>query len=180
MKEQEVWKDIPGYNGYQASNLGNIRTFNKTTYTERHGTRHWKTRILKQKWCKSSCSPGRYDARVNLWKDGKPKTFLVSRLVAITFLGFENLTVNHIDGNSRNNRVENLEWCTRKENIQKGFENGFYPQKSVLLTNKITNEVFKFRSMSLACKFLGKNHSYLHNKIKKNIFENNEYKWELL
>lgn len=31
---QEIWKDIPNYSGYQVSNLGNVRTFNKITYTE--------------------------------------------------------------------------------------------------------------------------------------------------
>ena len=45
----EIWKDIPRYPGYQAPNLGRIRTHNKTTYTERHGERHWKDRILKFK-----------------------------------------------------------------------------------------------------------------------------------
>lgn len=47
----EDWKDIPGYEGiYQASNEGRIRSApDKTTYTERHGVRHWKSRILKQK-----------------------------------------------------------------------------------------------------------------------------------
>ena len=47
--EKEIWKDIPNYNGYQVSNLGNVRTYNKITFTERHGERHWKNRILKQK-----------------------------------------------------------------------------------------------------------------------------------
>ena len=46
---EETWKDIKGYEGiYQASSFGRIRTVEgKTTYTERHGVRHWKSRILK-------------------------------------------------------------------------------------------------------------------------------------
>jgi hypothetical protein len=180
MEKEEIWRDIPGYDGYQVSNLGNVRTFNKTTYTEKHGLRHWKSRILKQKWCKSTARSDRHDARVDLWKDGKPKTFLVARLVAIAFLGYENLTVNHIDGNPKNNRVENLEWCTKKENIQKGFDNNLYPQIGVLLINKKTNEKIKFRSMSLASQFMKKNKGYLNYCKKINKFENNDYKWELL
>lgn len=46
---EEIWKDIPRYKGYQASNFGRIRTHNKTTYTKRHGERHWKDRILEFK-----------------------------------------------------------------------------------------------------------------------------------
>lgn len=89
---QEQWKSIPGYEGiYEASTFGRIRTSaNKLTYTERHGYRHWKQRILS----------GRGDNyktgyRVVLWKDGCPKEFLVSRLVAMTWVdGYkEELTV---------------------------------------------------------------------------------------
>ena len=183
MVKEEIWKDIPNYEGYQVSNLGNVRTFNKTTYTKKHGVRHWKNRVLKQKWCKATSNSNRYDARVNLWKEGKEKTFLVARLVAIVFLDnleYEKMTVNHIDGNPKNNCVENLEWCTRKENIQKGFENGLYPQTRVLLVNKLSGEKKEFASLSKANKFLGKNHNYLSSKIKRNKFENKEYKWELL
>ena len=50
----EVWKDVVGYEDiYEVSNLGRIRTHkNKITYTEQHGIRHWKQRILKQKFQK--------------------------------------------------------------------------------------------------------------------------------
>ena len=44
---EEIWKDIKEYNGYQVSNLGRVRTFNKTTFTTKHGVRHWENRILK-------------------------------------------------------------------------------------------------------------------------------------
>ena len=50
--------------------------------------------------------------RVDLWKDGKPKTFLVCRLVATTFLEDlidTNMTVNHKDGNRFNNCIDNME-----------------------------------------------------------------------
>ena len=39
---EEIWKDIKNYKGYQVSNLGRVRTHNKTTYTKIHGERHWK------------------------------------------------------------------------------------------------------------------------------------------
>ena len=177
---EEIWKDIPNYTGYQASNLGRIRTHNKTTYTQRHGVRHWKDRILKQKVTKSTSRKSRYDARVELWKDGKHKTFLVARLVATTFLGESNLTINHIDGNSLNNNIENLEWVSLKENIQKGFENGLYPSKRIKLIDKTTNEEIEFYSLSKCNEYMGKNHSYLSDLIKRNKYEDKYYRWMLL
>ena len=48
----EIWKDIKDYPGYQVSNLGRVRTYNKITHTEKHGIRHWENRILKQKCTK--------------------------------------------------------------------------------------------------------------------------------
>lgn len=163
--EEEIWKDIPGYDGYQASNFGRIRTHNKITHTELHGERHWKDRILHYK------SQNNYNTgyRVTLWKNGKPKDFLVARLVATTFL--ENLintemTVNHKDGNRLNNNINNLEWLSRADNIKYGFENGQYKQQGIKLFNK--NETKTFRSLSLASSFLGRNHGYINNCIKNN------------
>ena len=77
----EVWKDIPGYEDiYQASNYGRIRSSEgKTTYSRKHGVRHWKSRVLKLK------VDNQFSKRVSLWKDGKQKDFLVHRLVAATF-----------------------------------------------------------------------------------------------
>lgn len=159
----EVWKDIPNYEGiYQASSYGYIRTVEgKTTFSKRHGERHWKSRVLK----------GRGDnpvtgKRVNLWKDGKPKDFLVARLVALTFLGVppEGFTVNHKDGNRLNNSIDNLEWLSLADNIRHGFENLLYPQKSIKLTKD--GRSFVFRSMAQCDKFLNRHRGYTSGKMK--------------
>ena len=176
---EEIWKDIPNYNGYQVSNLGRVRTHNKTTYTEKHGKRVWKDRILKYK--SKSYTPG---YRVDLWKDGKPKTFLVARLVAFTFynqdINNKKLTVDHLDGNRLNNTLDNLELVSLKENIKRGFEIGLYScQKKVKIVNKKTKEEKMFNNLSKGSQYMNYNKGYLSGKIKKNIFENNLYKWEL-
>lgn len=167
----EVWKPIPGYEGlYEASSQGRIRTAEgKTTSSAWADRRVWQQRIMKQKWHKRK--NGKHeDARVCLWKDGKEKTYLVSRLVAMSFLPmpFDKLTVNHIDGNPSNNRIDNLEWCTHQENVQHAFDTGLQrnSQKPVVLTSTDGHEL-RFASMSEASRYLERGNGYVSNAMNK-------------
>jgi len=168
----EVWKDIPHYEGrYQVSNLGRVRSCDR--YSNNH---FWKQQILKLRLAKTDNS----GYKVCLWNNNKCKYYLVARLVASAFYGESNLTVNHIDGNRLNNKVENLEWCSRAENIRKGFEDGLYTtQKKTILINKETKVIKEFRSMSLASKEMNKDVGYISNNLKKGRKENKTYIWEV-
>lgn len=179
----EIWKDIPNYEGYQVSNLGRVRTHNKITFTEKHGKRHWKDRILKYKSTNENAYKTGY--RVDLWKNGKPKTFLVARLVAYTFfekdINDHSLTVNHIDGNRFNNNINNLELITLKENIQHEFRTGLYKKQiKVKITDKTTGTIMYPSSLNEGSKLIYQNPRYLSAKIIENIFENDRYMWELI
>lgn len=176
----EEWKDIKDYSGYQVSNLGRVRTHNKVTYTNKHVKRIWKDRILKYK---SKAYQTGY--RVDLWKDGKSKSFLVARLVAFTFYNQDinnyDLTVNHIDGNRLNNRLSNLELISLKENIQHAFRTGLCDtSKKIRIEDKITGTVIYPSSLAEGSKIINQNSGYLSNKIKNDIFENQRYKWEII
>ena len=165
----ENWKDVPGYEGvYQASNTGRIRSApGKVSSNKRYSRRVWAARILKTK---SPAKARRKDPRVTLWKAGESEDYLVSRLVAMTWIdGYSpELTVNHIDGNPYNNDSSNLEWITLSENIKKGFSSGLYAniQKPITLTRN--NSEFEFASMSEASRFLGRNNGYIGNCMKCN------------
>lgn len=121
---KEIWKDIKGYEGiYKVSNFGRIKSL--YIVSNLYKKKFYKERILKPKKGKDNC------LRIELWKNKKHKTILVHRLVATTFLENlidTNMTVNHKDGNRLNNKVDNLEWLSRGDNIRYGFEHGQYPQ----------------------------------------------------
>lgn len=169
---QEQWKDIPGYEGlYQASNLGNIRSIEgKITSNARYATRQWRSRVLKPK--KRQRTTGAYDPRVDLWKDGQHKSLLISRLVGMTWCdGYkEELTINHIDGNTLNNTPENLEWITRAENIRKGYNAGLYDnaRRKCALKDIEDNRTFVFDSQYEASLFLCHGKKYINNRLLKN------------
>jgi hypothetical protein len=110
----EIWKDIPNYEGcYQASNLGNIRSLDRVS-ARGHNV---KGRVL------SKSLGSQYYYTVALSKDGKPKTKKVHMLVAMAFLGHTpcgyKIVIDHIDHDPLNNKVDNLQLITNRENLSK-------------------------------------------------------------
>ena len=80
--------------------------------------------------------------------DGKPRKFYVHRLVALAFLPPTAATVNHKNGDKRDNRVENLEWLTVGENIKHSYDN--LVRKQHAKTTPVSVEGVTYPSM-LAC-----------------------------
>jgi hypothetical protein len=114
-----------------------------------------KGRIIKNsngKVMKPSRKPNGY-MQINLFTcDGRRKKEYVHRLVALTFLhNDEHLPeVNHIDGIRDNNVLENLEWVTRMENIEKS---NIY--QGVSVRKKSGEFVGSFKSVNEVCENLG-------------------------
>ena len=115
---EEIWKDIPGYEGYyQVSNMGRVSSVKRIIpHNSKDGRcilRTIRPRIIKMGL---NCN-GYYS--LMLHKNGNATRFTVHRLVANAFLGNpdDGMTVNHKNGVRTDNRVENLEWCSQSDNI---------------------------------------------------------------
>jgi len=101
----EIWKEIKGFDGdYYVSNLGRIKSYKVSVYG---------------KIIKSNTNKLGY-VYYTLTKNKKLRSFTIHRLVCLAFLDNpENKPhVNHINGIKSDNRLCNLEWCTRSENIR--------------------------------------------------------------
>lgn len=113
MNNEEIWKDIIGYEGlYQVSSLGRVRSLDRYD-----SNNHFlKGRILKLS------ANGKGYLKVALNSNGKAKTYSVHRLVLQSFIpNPDNLPqVNHKDENKTNNNVDNLEWCDNSYNLNYG------------------------------------------------------------
>lgn len=118
--EEEIWKDIPGYEGYfQASTLGRIRSIDRIEKCLNRSNNGYHYRKYKGKILKL-CNSSRGDyLQVNICRAGKQRFITVHSLVALAFLGPrpKGLDVRHIDGNPKNNRPDNLSYGTRSENL---------------------------------------------------------------
>lgn len=119
----EEWRDCIGFEGcYAVSNLGRVKSLDRVLKHKTHGTWHIKERLLKPGYV----GPGKYLGVSFHLGNGEMENHKVHRLVAEAFIpkveGKD--FINHIDGNKQNNTVENLEWCTPKENSDHAWRTG--------------------------------------------------------
>lgn len=147
----ETWKDVVGYEGlYQVSSLGRVKSLPRYVEFYREGKgpffRPVKERIL------SLGNNGRYYT-ATLCRNDEMNQQYVHRLMCMAFLPNpkKKPQVNHINGDSWDNRIENLEWCTESENIQHSVRMGLQPfnpatgsrsGKAQKVLNTLTGEIF--------------------------------------
>ena len=142
---KEIWVDVKGYEGlYQISNIGRVKSY----HYDKNG------KILKLQINED----GYY--KVTLNKNKNKKTYSVHRLVAIHFIDNPNnySEINHKDENKQNNNFENLEWCSRKYNVNYGT--GRKRQREKMIGKKFSEEHKKKLSKS-------KNNGNKHPQAKK-------------
>ena len=134
--EQEEWKDIIGYEGfYKISSLGRMKSLERI---EKNGSGGF--RLRREYIVKTSLGKSGY-LQVNLSLNGIKKNFLIHRLVLETFCPIDiKKSVNHKDGNKINNRLNNLEWVTHKENTSHAIDIGLIKSGEKHWRAKLTSE----------------------------------------
>jgi len=137
--EQEIWKDIPNYEGlYQASTLGRIKRV-KRYNKGRAGCK----RLVNEKVLKFLLDRRGYYYSIILFKNNHKRRISIHRLVALTFITnpSNKPQVNHINGNKKDNRAINLEWCTNSENQLHAYKIGLkvIPDGEINANSKLSN-----------------------------------------
>lgn len=111
---EEICKDIPDYEGYyQASTFGNIRSVTRFVNYKNLGAISKRSSIIL-----SPKITSKEYLEVVLVRSNSRKCYRVHKLIAMTFLDNPHKYpyINHINENKQDNRVENLEWCSPKQN----------------------------------------------------------------
>jgi len=171
----EIWKTIENFEEfYEVSNLGNIRSKDRIT-----SNKHFIKGIKRY----PRNSNGYY--RITLQKNGKCKNCALHRLVAIAFISNLNNypIINHKDGNKLNNSIENLEWCSYKENAMHAHKNKLikYNTNSVLenQTYSFANEIWKKIQEYPKYEISNLGRIRKNNYIKKRILDSGYYRVHL-
>lgn len=143
---EEIFKDIKNYEGiYKISNTGKVIRLSKSN-DKRYSNKSWE---LKPQMSKK----GYYI--FNLCKNGKSKIYLLHRLIAEHFIDNKNNyeVVNHKDGNKLNNSLDNLEWCSFKDNVKHAYKNELMKNcKKICQYDKKNNFIKKYYSINIASK----------------------------
>lgn len=138
----EKWKPIVGHPTHQISNYGRMKSPRGNIHDFIHKSR-------------KSPYPG-----LNILG----KSYQIHILVGRHFIPNPDKKplLNHIDGNKWNPFVGNLEWCTHSENVNHGYDTGLNTSANqVLVTNLVTKEKRKFRSMHRASTHFGHGKTWL-------------------
>ncbi len=153
--QKEIWKDIEGFEGlYQVSNLGRVKSLSRVIpFMDRQ--RVIKDRILKQN--KIGTITKYYS--VSFPNENKQaRKYLVHKLVVEAFICIvdEGLVINHKDGNSLNNNLDNLEITTQQKNVQEERlrSKRTWKRCTYRLINVNTNEEIDFDSSVTLAKHL--------------------------
>ena len=156
-----IWKDIKGYEGiYQVSNVGLVKRLARIINRS-----NGRILILQEKLLSTRVDKYGYIC-VSLQKDNKRKSYTIHRLVMQAFsIDMPKETINHKDGNKKNNNIENLEWATPKENIRHAIKHKLRIKRTKRVIRIRNNVATIYKSRNDAAKYNNKTPSQISNYI---------------
>lgn len=169
VNNERIWKPILGFEGlYEINNIGEIKSLDRV-----HKNVSYNARLTRSKFLKPNINNSGY-LNVRLKdSDENVKTYLVHRLVALSFIrNTENKEyVNHIDGNKLNNNINNLEWSTPSENNFHSIKSNLNKcTRSVIMVNSLSKEIIKiFPSLHEADRQTGIDYRKIYRACTKNV-----------
>ena len=179
----EKWRKVNGYAGiYEVSNFGRVKSLDRVVFNKGNGANANK----RGKVLKPNKDRGGY-LYVGLYDSNNKKTSSVKihRLVAFAFcIGYEDgLEVNHKDGVRNNNNSNNLEWCTRSENIRDTFKRGRNTNgeknNASKLKNKDIGVIVSLYDSGVSQSIIGKAFGVSQSSV-SNVIKNKTYKSGLI
>lgn len=174
----EVWKSVGtakgvNYSGlYEVSTFGNVKSIDRVIISRNKKRRKFFGTLLKQY---QNDVTGYM--QVCLYCNGKPNTFNVHELVMNVFNPNPSpeiyTDINHKDENKLNNRLDNLEWATHKENVNYSLKDRFIPIVQLDFSGDIINVYYSVEEMEKTNTFAAYTIGHIMNKqdyIYKNYF----------
>ena len=145
--ENEIWKDIPGYEGYyQVSNFGLIRSCDRLVVAA-----NGRTRFIKGKMIRSSYNNKGY-LITHLCKNGVIQGKCVHHFVALVFLGArpKGMDIDHINEDKTDNRACNLRYMSHHDNASRSTKGKFRKKSHAMECNPRTKVVLGFKEGKLS------------------------------
>lgn len=152
---QEIWKNIPDFQHYMVSNLGNVKSLKRTIIRSNGRKQSFRERILKP-----GTTINGYYIVVLIDKSGKLCTKTIHRLLLSSFEAniSNKRCINHKNGIKKDNHIENLEWATHSENLIHAIGTGLNPKNKKV---KCTTLDIGFDSITEASEKLGVNFDHI-------------------
>lgn len=168
--ENEIWKDITGYEGlYQVSNMGRVRSTNRTITLANGRERTLPSKVLR---------PGEQKGylHVCLSSRGVETSYLVHRLVAASFLGPipNGMEVDHINEDHKDNRVSNLQFLSRTENASRSTRGIFRKESNAMENNPRTKRLIGMKNGTVVevvpcAKYLSKRYGINYSTLRRRL-----------
>lgn len=187
---KEIWRNIDGFDGYQVSNKGNIRSFWKRKHKERGYGCDWVIGDVPHLMKPSDDGNGYLKVMLRKHSEGRSYCRKIHALVAREFIANNDPMKNTVDHIKKgpigklDNSVSNLRWISRRDNVKKAYEDGMHDKridsqrKDIVAVDLWTGEEIYFSSIQEASNELHIDRSSISHVLRGDISRTSHYIFE--